>query len=50
MNETPCFVGIDVSKESLEVALRPSGKQQRFSNDEEASPVWCSSFAWRLRP
>jgi transposase len=35
MNENPCFVGIDVSKESLEVALRPSGKQQRFSNDDE---------------
>ena len=33
MNETPCFVGIDVSKASLEVALRPSGKQQSFSND-----------------
>ena len=28
MNENPCFVGIDVSKASLEVALRPSGKQQ----------------------
>jgi transposase len=35
MNENPCYVGIDVSKESLEVALRPSGKQQRFSNDDE---------------
>lgn len=35
MNENPCFVGIDVSKESLEVALRPSGKQQTFRNDDE---------------
>ena len=33
MNKNPCFVGIDVSKASLEVALRPSGKQQSFSND-----------------
>jgi hypothetical protein len=35
MNENPCFVGIDVSKASLEVALRPSGRQQSFSNDDE---------------
>lgn len=35
MNENPCFVGIDVSKKSLEVALRPSGKQQCFNNDDE---------------
>jgi transposase len=35
MNEKPCYVGIDVSKESLEVALRPSGKQQPFGNDDD---------------
>jgi len=35
MNENPCFVGIDVSKASLEVALQPSGRQQTFSNDDE---------------
>ncbi len=35
MNENPCYVGIDVSKESLEVALRPSGKQQTFQNDDK---------------
>ncbi len=33
MNET--FVGIDVSKDSLEVALRPSNTVQSFTNDEE---------------
>lgn len=33
MNET--YVGIDVSKDSLEVALRPSDRVQCFSNDEE---------------
>lgn len=35
MNETPCFVGIDVSKDSLEVALRPSDTAQSFTNDDE---------------
>ena len=35
MNENPCYVGIDVSKESLEVALRPSGKQLTFQNDDK---------------
>ena len=35
MNENLCYVGIDVSKESLEVALRPSRKQQTFGNDDE---------------
>ena len=29
------FVGIDVSKRSLDVAVRPSGKQSRVSNDAE---------------
>ncbi len=33
MNET--YVGIDVSKDSLEIALRPSETQQSFSNDAE---------------
>lgn len=33
MNET--FVGIDVSKDSLEVALRPSNTLQSFTNDDE---------------
>lgn len=33
MNET--YVGIDVSKDSLEVALRPSNTVQSFTNDEE---------------
>ena len=35
MNENPCYVDIDVSKESLEVALRPSGKWQTFPNADE---------------
>jgi transposase len=35
MNETPCYVGIDISKDSLEVALRPSDIVQSFTNDDE---------------
>ncbi len=35
MNEiTAVFVGIDVSKAVLDVAIRPSGTTLRFSNDE----------------
>ncbi|MGH8756517.1 MAG: IS110 family transposase [Burkholderiales bacterium] len=35
MNQTtPVFVGIDVSKAVLDVAVRPSGTTLRFSNDE----------------
>ncbi len=29
------FIGIDVSKEKLDVAVRPSGKLMSFSNDED---------------
>jgi len=31
---TPGFVGIDVSKARLDVAMRPSGESESFSNDE----------------
>src|SRR6266566_8094247 len=34
MNETPVFVGIDVAKATLEVAVRPSGAQWASANDE----------------
>jgi len=30
----PVFVGIDVAKESLEVAVRPSGESWRIANDD----------------
>jgi transposase len=33
--EPTVFVGIDVSKKNLDVAVRPSGKQLRVSNDAE---------------
>jgi transposase len=29
----PCFVGIDVAKRHLDVAVRPTGEQIRFAND-----------------
>src|SRR2546427_2656185 len=34
MNETPVFVGIDVAKATLEVAVRPSGAQWASANEE----------------
>ncbi len=34
MNETPVFVGIDVAKATLEMAVRPSGAQWASANDE----------------
>ena len=34
MEVTPIFVGIDVSKARLDVAMRPSGESQSVSNDE----------------
>jgi hypothetical protein len=49
MNET--YVGIDVSKDSLEVALRPSDHVQCFSNDEEGiAPNWFRCFDPSSRP
>jgi transposase len=32
--DKPCFVGIDVSKDHLDVAVRPTGATRRFSADE----------------
>src|SRR5260370_15800523 len=34
MNASEVFVGIDVSKETLDVAVRPSGERWRTTNDE----------------
>src|SRR6266850_4279610 len=33
MSATPCFVGIDVAKAQLDIALRPSGERWAVSND-----------------
>jgi transposase len=37
--EKEVFVGIDVSKEKLDVAVRPSGELMSFSNDEDGISV-----------
>lgn len=34
-DESPIFIGIDVSKNTLDVALRPSGQSMSFSNNED---------------
>ncbi len=39
MAEREVFVGIDVSKEKLDVAVRPSGELMSFSNDEDGISV-----------
>src|SRR2546423_14029956 len=33
MRDVPCFVGIDVAKAQLDVALRPSGERRAVAND-----------------
>jgi transposase len=39
MAEKEVFVGIDVSKGKLDVAVRPSGELMSFSNDEDGISV-----------
>ena len=38
-NPTPCFVGIDVSKATLDIAIRPSGEQFQIPNDDKEFPA-----------
>ena len=33
MSDIPCFVGIDVAKAQLDIALRPSGERWSVPND-----------------
>ena len=33
MSDVPCFLGIDVAKAQLDVALRPSGERWAVPND-----------------
>jgi transposase len=33
MSDMPCFVGIDVAKAQLDIALRPSGERWTVPND-----------------
>src|SRR5260370_5326367 len=46
MNASEVFVGIDVSKETLDVAVRPSGERWRPTNDE----CGITELVSRLRP
>ena len=44
MRDVPCFVGIDVAKAQLDVALRPSGERRAVANDAsgvETLVDWC---------
>ena len=34
MSATPCFVGIDVAKAQLDMALRPTGERWTVANDD----------------
>jgi transposase len=46
MTPTPVFVGLDVAKATLDVALRPSGDQWSVPNDEAG----VAALVDRLRP
>jgi transposase len=37
---TPIFIGIDVSKAKLDIAIHPSGKSESVSNDEAGIKAW----------
>ena len=46
MVDVPCFIGIDVAKAQLDIALRPSGERGAVPND--ASEV--ATLVERLQP
>ena len=46
MSESTSFVGIDVSKDALDVHVLPTGESWRVSNDEAG----CASLVERLKP
>jgi len=45
--ETPCFVGIDISKDHLDVAVRPTGAARRFAAEQVDELV---AFVQPLKP
>lgn len=45
-SQPPCFVGIDVSKQTLDIALRPTQEHFTIANQAEA----CAALVARLRP
>jgi transposase len=51
MNTQDCFIGLDVSKDTLEVAVRPTEERRTFANQEEdlsRMVEWVQSFFPRL--
>jgi transposase len=44
METTPCFVGIDIAKARLDIAIRPSGEQWTAPNDEPGIEQLVSRF------
>ena len=52
MNQTPTFVGIDVSKAHLDVASRPDGRAFRLPNSAEGVAAFLEKRepAWTLAP
>ena len=39
MNEAPCFIGIDVAKAQLDIAVRPSGERWTVPNETSGMPT-----------
>ena len=35
MNTQDCFIGLDVSKDTLDVGVRPTGERKTFANQED---------------
>ena len=46
MSNSACFIGIDVSKDQLEVAVRPTNEQMAFRNDDDG----IDNLIQRLQP
>jgi transposase len=44
MSKSACFIGIDVSKDSLEVTVRPSNATMSFSNKDEGIDLFIESL------
>lgn len=49
MAKTECFIGIDVSKETLDVHVIPEGKDFVFNNDTDGLKAICKKLS-KLRP
>ena len=56
MPQGPMFVGIDVAKAHLDIALRPTAEGWGAANDDTGIPPWwpgcgtSSRFSWSWKP